>query len=414
MTSVPSLTWLCLAALQPFAQAQQNDHFQLHAGDRVVFYGDSITAQRLYTADAEEFVLTRYPGMDVEFFNAGVPGDTVYGGYTGDTAKRLQRDVFLHKPTVITIMLGMNDPGYVPFDPHIFEAYKSGYKSLISQLTAGVPGARLTLIVPTPYDELTHGTEFQGLGETVHRYGEYVADYGKQANYTVADFYTPMTDLLRSAKNDNPSFASIIISDRIHPGDMAHWVMAEALMRSWGATPLVSRVVLNATKESANVTDNAEVTAVKSNINGLRWTCLERALPLPIPANEPMAQFVFHEADLGTMDQELLVVFGLSANHYALQIDGKFITTIGRAELEKGVNLAALPTPMLGQARGVAWLEERRMKMDAARFALIAEDPLVPGGTEAAATLQAASDATLKQQRNEATPKPHQFELIAH
>jgi lysophospholipase L1-like esterase len=407
------LACLCLDGCQMHAIAQQNAAFQLHSGDRVVFYGDSITAQRLYTADVEEFMITRYPGMDVEFFNAGVPGDTVYGGYAGDTTKRLQRDVFPHKPTMVTIMLGMNDPGYVPFDAHIFDIYKAGYKSLVDQINAGQPGVRLTLIVPTPYDEATHGTEFPGLGETVQQYGGHVADYGRQASYPVADFYAPMMSLLRKTKQDNPSFASIIIPDRIHPGDMAHWVMAETLMRRWGATSVVSRVRLDANKAFATLTDNADVSAVKQSATGLRWTCLERALPLPIPANEPMAQFIFREADLGSMDEEMLTVLGLPAEHYELQIDGKVIATLSRADLEKGVNLAALPTPMLGQARGVAWLEERRMKQDAARFSLIAEDPHVLGAAEAAATLEAASAATLKQQRTEAVPKPHQFELVA-
>jgi lysophospholipase L1-like esterase len=407
------LTCLCFTGYQTLAIAQQGETFQLHSGDRVVFYGDSITAQRLYTADVEEFLLTRYPRLNVEFFNAGVPGDTVYGGYTGDTARRLQRDVFPRKPTMVTVMLGMNDPGYVPFDAHTLDIYKIGYKSLVDQTSAGQPGVKLTLIVPTPYDEITHGTEFPGLGDTVQRYGQYVADYGRQTSYPVADFYAPLMNLLRMAKQDNPSLASIIIPDRIHPGEMAHWVLAEALMRRWAATPIVSRVRLDAGKASATVTDNADVSAVKHGPSGLRWTCLERALPLPIPANEPMAQFVFREADLGSMDEELLTVVGLPADHYELQIDGKVITTLSRGELEKGVNLAALPTPMLGQARGVAWLEERRMKQDAARFSLIAEDPLVPGAAEAAATLEAASAATLKQQRKDVVPKPHQFELIA-
>jgi hypothetical protein len=37
--------------------------FALHDGDRVTFYGDSITDQREYTEDVEEYVLTRFqPG----------------------------------------------------------------------------------------------------------------------------------------------------------------------------------------------------------------------------------------------------------------------------------------------------------------------------------------------------------------
>ena len=49
----------------------------LHDGDRVAFYGDSITAQRYYTRFMEDFVLCRYPQMHVAFFNAEACADAV-------------------------------------------------------------------------------------------------------------------------------------------------------------------------------------------------------------------------------------------------------------------------------------------------------------------------------------------------
>ena len=85
--------------LSAFASTALGQQFVLHDGDTVVFYGDSITAQRLYTRDVEDFVLTRYPKLHVRFLNAGVPGDTVSGGYAGTVAERVQRDVQpLHPP----------------------------------------------------------------------------------------------------------------------------------------------------------------------------------------------------------------------------------------------------------------------------------------------------------------------------
>src|SRR5277367_1150747 len=83
--------FLCsfLLLLAPFRVFGQD--FVLHDGDTVVFYGDSITAQRLYTKFVEDFVLTRYPTMHVRFVNAGVGGDTVYGGYAGTMAERVRR-----------------------------------------------------------------------------------------------------------------------------------------------------------------------------------------------------------------------------------------------------------------------------------------------------------------------------------
>src|SRR5258708_29000648 len=51
----------------------------LHEGDRVLFYGDSITAQRLYTRFFEDILVSRYPSLHIGFFNACVSGDTVNG-----------------------------------------------------------------------------------------------------------------------------------------------------------------------------------------------------------------------------------------------------------------------------------------------------------------------------------------------
>src|ERR1700721_3006325 len=64
----------CLARSQDSASPNP---FSLHDGETVVFYGDSITAQRFYTRFVEDFVLTRYPTLHIRFVNAGVPGDTI-------------------------------------------------------------------------------------------------------------------------------------------------------------------------------------------------------------------------------------------------------------------------------------------------------------------------------------------------
>src|SRR5437764_1784601 len=90
--------------------------FYLRDGDRVVFYGDSITDQRLYTTFTETYVVTRFPKTHVSFTHSGWGGDRVGGGGGGPIAVRLERDVLAYHPTVMTIMLGMNDGSYRAFD----------------------------------------------------------------------------------------------------------------------------------------------------------------------------------------------------------------------------------------------------------------------------------------------------------
>ena len=45
--------------------------FPVHDGDRVVFLGDSITEQRLYTTYIEAYTLARFPAMKLSFRNVG-------------------------------------------------------------------------------------------------------------------------------------------------------------------------------------------------------------------------------------------------------------------------------------------------------------------------------------------------------
>jgi hypothetical protein len=49
------------ALLSGAAAAGAPPEFCVHDGDTVVFYGDSITNQRLYTVFTEAYVLTRFP-----------------------------------------------------------------------------------------------------------------------------------------------------------------------------------------------------------------------------------------------------------------------------------------------------------------------------------------------------------------
>jgi len=60
---------LLLAAAAVVASAQENT-FHIKSGDRVVFYGDSITDQRLYTTFTETYVVTRFPKLDVLFVHS--------------------------------------------------------------------------------------------------------------------------------------------------------------------------------------------------------------------------------------------------------------------------------------------------------------------------------------------------------
>src|SRR5690242_160155 len=82
---------LLLALLFISASLFAQSGFYLKDGDRVVFYGDSITDQRLYTTFTETFVVTRFPNLKVTFVHSGWGGDRVTGGGGGPIDVRLKR-----------------------------------------------------------------------------------------------------------------------------------------------------------------------------------------------------------------------------------------------------------------------------------------------------------------------------------
>lgn len=132
------LSALSFASAQTAAPTATSD-FAIHDGDRVVTYGDSITDQRLYSTFIEEYLLTRFPTWKVQWIQSGVGGDKVSGGAEGPIDLRIQRDILPYKPTVVTIMLGMNDGYYRPPNPAVQKTYEDGYKSMVDTIIQGAP-----------------------------------------------------------------------------------------------------------------------------------------------------------------------------------------------------------------------------------------------------------------------------------
>src|ERR1035437_9833465 len=141
--------------ISPLVEPVSAQGFFLKVGDTVVFYGDSITQQNFYNQWVEIYTVTRFPSMRVHFYAAGIGGDRVTGGGGGTVDERLARDVFPHKPSVVTVMLGMNDGNYTPPTDEIEAAYTNAYEHLLGSIRDHVPGSPFALLGPSPFDEVT-------------------------------------------------------------------------------------------------------------------------------------------------------------------------------------------------------------------------------------------------------------------
>jgi lysophospholipase L1-like esterase len=390
--------------------------FYLKDGDRVVFYGDSITEQRLYTTYVESYVVTRFPQLNVSFVHSGVGGDRVTGGWAGPIDLRLSRDVFAYKPTVMTIMLGMNDGSYRAFDEGIFKTYCTGYQHMMDSIQSTLPGVRVTLIQPSPYDDVTRPAGFEGgYNAVLVRYGQYLKELAQKQKCDMADLNTSVVAVLEKAKTADAETAKKIIADRVHPGPSGHLLMAEALLKSWNAPATVTAVEIDAAKAQTVRADNTTVSDLKGS-NSLTWTQKDKALPMPINLKDPVFKLAIQSSDfLQALDQQPLKVTGLKAQKYALKIDGEQVGTFSAQQLADGVNLAELPTPMVQQAGAVHDLTVKHNNVHAARWrelqvALGQQSlPHVPQAIEALDNVEAD---LVKQQHLQAQPKSHSYELL--
>jgi lysophospholipase L1-like esterase len=404
---------LLVAALGGTTWAQ--GAFALRDGDRVVFYGDSITDQRLYTQFVEDYVVTRFPRMNVRFIHSGWGGDRVSGGGGGPIERRLDRDVIAYRPTVMTIMLGMNDASYRPYDAGIFRRYSSGYEQIVSTMKRAVPDLRLTLIQPSPFDDVTRAPSFEGgYNAVLVRYGEFIRQLGARQGATVADLNTPVVAALEKARDMDAENAAKIVPDRVHPGPAGHLLMATALLKAWNAPAVVSAVTIDAGSKQVTRQENTRVTGLRGD-GSLTWTQKDDSLPMPLDRNDAVLQLALKASDVEmALDQQPLQVTGLMGARYTLKIDGEPVGTFTPEQLAEGVNLAALATPMTKQAAQVHALTDRHNDIHFVRWREV-QVPLQDNSSrqvsKAIKALDALEEDLVKQQRAAAQPKTRRFEL---
>ncbi len=393
--------------------------FYVKDGDHVVFYGDSITDQRQYTTMVETFIQTRFPDLKVNYYHSGWGGDRVGGGGGGPIDVRLQRDVLAYKPTVMTIMLGMNDGSYRAFDPGIFDTYTKGYQHILDTVKKGAPGLRITAIIPSPYDDVTRAPNFEGgYNAVLIKYGQYLKDLAPKEGLTIADFNTPVVAMLQKAKETDAATAAKLLPDRVHPSPAGHLIMAEALLKAWNAPSRVTAVEIDAAGKKVVSADNTVVTGLDGG-DILTWTQADKSLPYVLNLKDPSVALSVKSSDfVESLDQEPLKVTGLQAAKYVLKVDDTEVGTFAKEDLERGINLALLPTPMTTQAAMVADLTQQRGTAHNNRWRTyqmsLAAD-VNPAVVAALPPLLAALDAEegqiAQKQRAAAQPKPHRYTL---
>jgi lysophospholipase L1-like esterase len=148
-----TVTFLLLAAgtALPAEDEVASQTIELKKGDRILFFGDSLTAQGIgpkgYVSLVRDALKKKHPDLGLEVTSVATGGHRV-----PDLLARVEKDVLARKPTIVFIQIGVNDAAR----GHTAEQFKAGLEELIGRLRKG--GAKVVLCSLTSLGEKHDGS----------------------------------------------------------------------------------------------------------------------------------------------------------------------------------------------------------------------------------------------------------------
>lgn len=355
--------------------------FALEPGQSVLFLGDSITHQWPYTQYVEDFFYTRYPEKKLRFHNAGVSGDKA-----GDAILRFEKDVAVFKPTLVTVLLGMNDGAYEDFDSGTFELYAEGMETLLRKI--GEIGARPVVMSPTMFDHHQLGIQ-RGNPEFRFRerqfsdrynavlayYGAWLRERSGREGLAYVDQWSPMNQKVFWRRRTEADFT--VVPDAIHPAPAGQFLMAfELIDQSRPVHRDVSNIHITLVERRYRIAKGSDrieqMTATKSR-DRVSFSHTARSLPWVVPDAAYGVEMAKWDAEpaapIGVkmvpsprrLASERFRFIGLALGNYDLVIDGQRIRTYRDSSLAAGIELQdEVSSPQYRQALDVALLNRER------------------------------------------------------
>ncbi|MGE5393919.1 MAG: SGNH/GDSL hydrolase family protein [Candidatus Saccharibacteria bacterium] len=237
--ALSSLATLYLPSLAVSASAEKKKKMKLAKGSVILFQGDSITdGNRGRNTDPNHVmghgyqfsVASRwgadYPEKDLHFFNRAISGNKVV-----DLAARWQTDTLDIKPTILSILVGVNDSTSVLFDwkPVVpVEEYEKVYRQLLDQTKSALPDVLFVLCEPFVLP----------VGNVKDNWDRYRADISRRQAVVrkLVQEYDAVFVLFQEVfdKACQKAPASYWIWDGVHPTVAGHELMAREWIRQVG------------------------------------------------------------------------------------------------------------------------------------------------------------------------------------
>ncbi|MBQ8526183.1 MAG: SGNH/GDSL hydrolase family protein [Clostridia bacterium] len=216
--------WDGKASLKPLNNEKE---IQYTDGQVICFLGDSITQNGKYIRELYEHYLSNEDAIPgVEMYNCGIPGDK-----TTEALARIDSDCLNYNPDVVFVTFGVNHltkncytpstyASYETQRAEIMDTYRSETVQIIEKILAS--GAKAVLCTPPPHNDEASGL-CRNLG--LEEMSGIIYELAEEYNLDVVDYFGAMKEL-------DP--AVYIMSDNVHPNDLGHHVMAQAVLKAFG------------------------------------------------------------------------------------------------------------------------------------------------------------------------------------
>lgn len=330
--TVLALVLLASAALP----AQEAAKPVLRKGQRIAVVGDSITEQKLYSRYLELYLLACLPELDLKVIQLGWSGETAPG-----FAARMDNDLLPWKPDVATTCYGMNDGGYKPYDDATGRRYEAATRDIVSRLKKA--GATVVVGSPGAVDRrfFRKGAEDARMyNDTLGKLRDVARKVAEAEGMPFADVFQPMIAAAEKAKPVLGEEYDVCGKDGFHPGPNGHLVMAYAFLRGLGVDGRIGEITLDAAKGEAAVSDGHRVLAAEKGrveLESSRWPFCFSGDEKSSGGTRSITPYVPFNEELNRLT---LTVRGL-ASERAKVTWGSATKSFSRADLEKGINLAA-------------------------------------------------------------------------
>jgi lysophospholipase L1-like esterase len=386
------------------------DEFALHDGDTVVFLGDSITAARTYGKIIENYTLLRYPGRKVRFVNAGVGGDTASGGL-----KRLERDVLVHKPTVLIVAYGVNDIGWgTKADDEHKKAYLDGIRGIVEtckkkDIRVYICSAAITADDPAKSEDgFLQKMCDEGM-ELSRKLGGNAIDVQRTMRGIQKAIWAANAKQKDKSKHD-----TLHTADGVHLNDPGQLAMAYAILKGLGASADVSSVEIDADGAKLIAAEGCTVKKLASKDCVLEFTRLDEGLPFNYGLFYQLNYRHIPVPD--ELNRYMLTIKNLPKGDYELTVDSRGVGVYTAEQLEAGVNIASATAdpwqpggPWDAQASVLKSLTDARHDVVSANTQCRKDLPGSPASEQLGKRASEFDDKIVEMQRTVAKPQSYRF-----